>query len=53
MFHFKILEGFVETFGEKANLLNDALASKADGKYFNIQPYVHVSTLGVICGMRL
>ncbi|KRT83099.1 cytochrome P450 [Oryctes borbonicus] len=47
-FHFKILEGFTEIFGEKAKRLNSILAAKADGSYFNILPYVHVSTLETI-----
>lgn len=53
MFHFKMLESFVQTFGEKINLLNDIVASKANGDYFDIRPHLHVSTLSAICGMFL
>lgn len=49
-FHFKILEEFLETFGEKAKLLVKDLGLKADGNYFSILPRLHVSTLDVICG---
>ncbi|KAK9744610.1 Cytochrome P450 [Popillia japonica] len=49
MFHFKILEGFVKIFGEKASILNDTMQPKADGQFFQLLPYLHVSTLSVIC----
>lgn len=50
-FHFKMLEGFVEIFGRRGAQFTQFLQSKANGEFFDIQPDIHVSTLGVICGM--
>nr|AVL92834.1 CYP450 [Locusta migratoria] len=48
-FHFKILDNFVEIFGEKAQILVEKLKSKSDGTPFDIYPYVTCCALDIIC----
>nr|pir cytochrome P450 enzyme, CYP4C39 enzyme - green crab, common shore crab [Carcinus maenas]AAQ93010.1 cytochrome P450 CYP4C39 [Carcinus maenas] len=48
-FHFKILEDFVEVFNSQSNKMLDKLTPKADGKAFDIFPYITLCTLDIIC----
>lgn len=50
-FHFKILEDFVEIFDRQSKILAKKLVKHADGKEFNIYPYVTLAALDVVCGM--
>nr|XP_053639026.1 cytochrome P450 4c3-like isoform X2 [Cherax quadricarinatus]XP_053639084.1 cytochrome P450 4c3-like isoform X2 [Cherax quadricarinatus] len=49
-FHFKILEDFLEVFNNQGNKMVQKLKQKADGKPFDIFPFVTLCTLDVICG---
>lgn len=51
-FHFKILDNFQEVFDEKSQILVNKLSSKADGKVFDIYPYITHCALDIICGKR-
>ncbi|XP_063238472.1 cytochrome P450 4C1-like [Bacillus rossius redtenbacheri] len=48
-FHFKILDNFMEVFSEKSEILVDKLQGKADGKTFDIFPYITRCALDIIC----
>ncbi|XP_068211245.1 cytochrome P450 4C1-like [Palaemon carinicauda] len=48
-FHFKILEDFVEVFNNESQKLTKKLQKKADGKPFNLFPYITRCTLDIIC----
>nr|AVL92833.1 CYP450 [Locusta migratoria] len=48
-FHFSILDNFVEVFAEKAEVLVNLLKTKADGKSFDIYPYITRCALDIIC----
>ncbi|XP_049765138.1 cytochrome P450 4C1-like [Schistocerca cancellata] len=48
-FHFKILDNFIEVFAEKSEILIDILKTKADGKPFDIYPYITRCALDIIC----
>ncbi|KAK8737973.1 hypothetical protein OTU49_004329, partial [Cherax quadricarinatus] len=48
-FHFKILEDFVEVFNNQSNKMVQKLQQKADGKPFDIFPFVTLCTLDIIC----
>ncbi|XP_047469313.1 cytochrome P450 4C1-like [Penaeus chinensis] len=48
-FHFKILEDFVEVFNQQSNCMVQRLQKKADGKTFDIFPYITLCALDVIC----
>ncbi|KAB7499154.1 Cytochrome P450 4d2 [Armadillidium nasatum] len=47
-FHFKILEDFVEVFNQKSSKFVSNLLEKADGKPFNIFPFITLCTLDII-----
>lgn len=49
-FHFKILEEFSPIFNEQASVFVNVLNTKADGKAFDIFPYVTRCALDIICG---
>lgn len=49
-FHFKILEHFQEVFQEKSRVLTEKLACKADGKVFDVYPFITHCALDIICG---
>ncbi|XP_071538539.1 cytochrome P450 4C1 [Panulirus ornatus] len=48
-FHFKILEDFLEVFNTQSKTLIQNLQKKADGKAFNIFPFITLCTLDIIC----
>ncbi|XP_021961393.1 cytochrome P450 4c3 [Folsomia candida] len=48
-FHFKILEEFSVIFNEQADVFTETLKQKADGKPFNIFPFVARCALDIIC----
>ncbi|XP_023288054.1 cytochrome P450 4c3 [Orussus abietinus] len=48
-FHFKILEDFVEIFGEQTEILVDKMSTKLGKESFNIFPFVTLCTLDIIC----
>ncbi|OXA45382.1 Cytochrome P450 4C1 [Folsomia candida] len=48
-FHFKILEEFSVVFNEQADVLTKILKEKADGKPFNIFPFMARCALDIIC----
>ncbi|XP_064097741.1 cytochrome P450 4C1-like isoform X2 [Macrobrachium nipponense] len=48
-FHFKILEDFVEVFNKQSDVMVQKLEKKADGKQFDIFPYVTLCALDIIC----
>ncbi|XP_068215979.1 cytochrome P450 4c3-like isoform X3 [Palaemon carinicauda] len=48
-FHFKILEDFVEIFNNQSEIMLKKLEKKADGKPFDIFPFVTLCTLDIIC----
>lgn len=52
-FHFKILDIFVEIFGEKCQILVEKLHKKADGNEFDIYPFITHCALDIICGKLL
>ncbi|OXA45168.1 Cytochrome P450 4c3 [Folsomia candida] len=52
-FHFKILEEFSVIFNEQADVFTETLKQKADGKPFNIFPFVARCALDIICGMYI
>ncbi|KRT82267.1 cytochrome P450, partial [Oryctes borbonicus] len=47
-FHFKILESFMDVFTEKSQMLVDILAKEANGKAFNVYPYITRCALDII-----
>ncbi|GJQ66168.1 hypothetical protein Trydic_g4228 [Trypoxylus dichotomus] len=47
-FHFKILESFMDVFTEKSKTLTDILDKEANGKAFNIYPYITRCALDII-----
>ncbi|KRT83871.1 cytochrome P450, partial [Oryctes borbonicus] len=47
-FHFKILENFMDVFVDKSKFLVKRLANDANGKPFNIFPYITRCTLDII-----
>nr|CAQ57675.1 cytochrome P450 [Nilaparvata lugens] len=47
--HFKILDVFVEVFGEKCQTLIENLLKKADGQEFDIYPFITHCALDIIC----
>jgi len=49
-FHFKILEDFVEVFGNNDRVLIEKLEKHVNGPAFNILPYISLYTLDIICG---
>lgn len=49
-FHFKILETFMDVFVEKSEILVNVLEKEANGKPFNIFPYITRCALDIICG---
>ncbi|XP_064098017.1 cytochrome P450 4c3-like isoform X1 [Macrobrachium nipponense] len=48
-FHFKILEDFVEVFNNQSDVMIKKLEKKADGKPFDIFPFITLCTLDIIC----
>ncbi|KAK7871481.1 hypothetical protein R5R35_010203 [Gryllus longicercus] len=48
-FHFKILEGFVDSFNTQGNTLIKKLKKHAGGPAFDIYKYINLYTLDVIC----
>ncbi|XP_049791306.1 cytochrome P450 4C1-like [Schistocerca nitens] len=48
-FHFKILDNFVDIFGENSQILVEKLKSKSDGHAFDIYPYITRCALDIIC----
>ncbi|XP_015119502.1 cytochrome P450 4c3 [Diachasma alloeum] len=48
-FHFKILEDFIEVFGEQTEVLVTQLSREVHNESFNIFPYVTHCTLDIIC----
>nr|XP_053638680.1 cytochrome P450 4C1-like [Cherax quadricarinatus] len=48
-FHFKILEDFLEVFNNQSNKLVHKLQHQADGKPFDVFPYITLCTLDIIC----
>ncbi|XP_063612530.1 cytochrome P450 4c3-like [Penaeus indicus] len=48
-FHFKILEDFVEVFNQQSSCMVQRLQKKADGKTFDVFPYITLCALDVIC----
>lgn len=51
-FHFKILEQFVDVFNDKGEILVKKLASQT-GKVFDVNPFVTLYALDVICGKQI
>lgn len=49
-FHFKILEQFFEVFIKHNKILLKKIESKADGKIFDIFPFVTASVMNALCG---
>lgn len=50
-FHFKILEQFVHIFDKQSRVMVELLLQKnADGKVFDVQSYVTLMALDVVCG---
>lgn len=49
-FHFKILETFMDIFVEKSETLVKVLEKEANGKPFNIFPYITRCALDIISG---
>ncbi|KAK7071941.1 Cytochrome P450 4V2, partial [Halocaridina rubra] len=47
-FHFKILEDFVDVIHNQSNKMISKFQVKADGKPFNVYPYVTLCTLDII-----
>ncbi|XP_047096718.1 cytochrome P450 4C1-like isoform X2 [Schistocerca piceifrons] len=48
-FHFRILDNFVEIFAENGEILVEKLKPKADGKAFDIYPFITRCALDIIC----
>ncbi|XP_027217992.2 cytochrome P450 4C1 isoform X1 [Penaeus vannamei] len=48
-FHFKILEDFLDVFNRQSARMAQRLSGKADGKPFDIFPYVTLCALDIIC----
>jgi len=48
-FHFNVLNGFKEPMEENCKILIERLMEKADGKPFDIYPYITLFALDVIC----
>ncbi|KAJ3637009.1 hypothetical protein MTP99_000506 [Tenebrio molitor] len=48
-FHFSVLDNMMEVMTEKGQYLADRLTQKADGKFFNIYPYLTLCELDIIC----
>ncbi|XP_047003514.1 cytochrome P450 4C1-like [Schistocerca americana] len=48
-FHFRILDNFVEIFAENGEILVEKLKPKADGKDFDIYPFITRCALDIIC----
>jgi len=49
-FHFKILDGFVEVFSEKSEILINKLQKEVGSKGFDVYPYITHCALDIICG---
>jgi cytochrome P450 len=49
-FHFKILEGYLEVFSEKSEILVRTLQKEVGSQSFDIYPYINRCTLDIICG---
>lgn len=50
-FHFNILNDFVEVFSRQSSKLVSKLKDKANGKPFDIFPFITLCTLDIICGV--
>ncbi|XP_011501315.1 PREDICTED: cytochrome P450 4c3 [Ceratosolen solmsi marchali] len=48
-FHFNILEGFVQVFGEQTEVLVRKMGAELGKPSFNVFPYVTLCTLDIIC----
>ncbi|XP_049837550.1 cytochrome P450 4C1-like isoform X2 [Schistocerca gregaria] len=48
-FHFRILDNFVEIFAENGEILVEKLKPKADGKAFDMYPFITRCALDIIC----
>ncbi|XP_047096721.1 cytochrome P450 4C1-like isoform X2 [Schistocerca piceifrons] len=48
-FHFRILDNFVEIFAENGEVLVEKLKPKANGKTFDIYPFITRCALDIIC----
>ncbi|XP_047096726.1 cytochrome P450 4C1-like [Schistocerca piceifrons] len=48
-FHFRILDNFVDIFAENGKVLVEKLKPKADGKTFDIYPFITSCALDIIC----
>ncbi|XP_049938553.1 cytochrome P450 4C1-like isoform X1 [Schistocerca serialis cubense] len=48
-FHFRILDNFVEIFAENGEILVEKLKPQADGKAFDIYPFITRCALDIIC----
>nr|AFH35031.1 cytochrome P450 4C [Portunus trituberculatus] len=48
-FHFKILEDFVEVFNSQSHKMLTKLKGKADGRPFDVFPFITLCTLDIIC----
>lgn len=51
-FHFKILEDFLDVFNGQSTTMVQQLRGKADGKPFDIFPFITRCALDIICGER-
>jgi len=49
-FYFKILDGFVEVFSEKSEILISKLRKEVGSKGFDVYPYITLCALDIICG---
>jgi hypothetical protein len=49
-FHFKILDGFVDVFSEKSEILINKLRKEVGSKGFDVFPYITLCALDAICG---
>jgi hypothetical protein len=49
-FHFKILDGFVDVFSEKSQILINELQKEVGSKGFDVDHYVTLCALDIICG---
>lgn len=49
-FHFKILEQFVDVFNAQSEILVEKLQAEVGTESFDIQPFISLSALDIICG---
>ncbi|KAK5646140.1 hypothetical protein RI129_004604 [Pyrocoelia pectoralis] len=52
-FHFKILEGFIDTFNKYGNVLISKLESEVGKSSFDVYPYMVLYTLDIICATSM